>query len=138
MEADVADARRSTAKLRRRLAEMRARTQVMHGRTMTLLGHSQTATSPLFSASPGADCSDHESTDHAAADHQQVSTSAPARSGSVQLDRAPGSPRRLTPTGRVATRDPGCKFRPKVQPGSFLHSHISINQSINLFTDRIS
>ena len=74
LEADVADARRSTAKLRRRLAEMRATSEVMHRRTMTLLSHSQTATSAAFSASPhGADCSDEESTDHAAADHQQVS-----------------------------------------------------------------
>ena len=73
LEADVADAKRSSLKLREKLTDVRASNDAMHKRIMTLLG--QTSTSPVVSSSAGGDCANHLSTNDAPDDHQQVSSS---------------------------------------------------------------
>jgi len=77
LEADVADAKRSTAKLRQRLTEMRVSSDVTQKRMMTLMLGGQSSTSPaVVGSSAGGDCSGHSSSaadDDAPADHQQVS-----------------------------------------------------------------
>ena len=95
MEADVADARRTTAKLKQRLSAVRASSDVEQRRMLTVLGVQQAdmSTTPRFNGSTSAagDCSGHSSADDA-----------PALQHLQQVTLGQLSPRRETGTSQCA------------------------------------